>query len=98
MGLFDRFKKRVKQPSTEEEITVDENSAEAAAAIAERQNNLLKINNNNIGKEENQNIFETEDEWDNLDNESDQNPFLSNKSSKSFSIPSSMISLGVSKS
>ena len=46
MGLFDKFKKRVKDSSTEEEITVDENSAEAAAAIAKRQKNLLKINNN----------------------------------------------------
>jgi fused signal recognition particle receptor len=82
MGLFDRFKKRVKQPSTEEEITVDENSAEAAAAIAERQNNFLNINNDNIEKEMNHSTFETEDEWDNLDNESDQNPFLSNNSSK----------------
>ena len=28
------------------------------------------------------NIFETKDEWDNLDDELDQNPFLSNKSAK----------------
>ena len=82
MGLFDRFKKRVKQPSIAEEITADENSAEAVAAIAERQTNLLKINKNNNEKEEAQNIFETEDEWDNLDDELDQNPFLSNKSAK----------------
>ena len=82
MGLFDRFKKRVKQQSTEEKITVDENSAEAATAIAERQNNFRKISNDNIKKEEKQIIFETQDEWDNLDNESDQNPFLYNKSSK----------------
>ena len=79
MGLFDRFKKRVKQPSIAEEITADENSAEAVAAIAERQTNLLKINKNNNEKEEAQNIFETEDEWDNLDDELDQNQFLSNK-------------------
>ena len=82
MGLFDRFKKRVKQPSIEEEITVDENSAEAAAAIAERQNNFLKINNDSIDIEENQITFETQDEWDDLDNESNQSPFLYNKSSK----------------
>ena len=42
MGLFDRFKKRVKQSSTEEEITVDENSPEAAFAIAKRQKTSLK--------------------------------------------------------
>ena len=51
MGLFDRFKKRVKQPSTEEEITVDENSPEAAFAFAERQKNLLKINDNILRSE-----------------------------------------------
>ena len=81
MGLFDRFKKRVKQPSTEEEITVDENSPEAAFAIAERQKNLLKINDN-IQKEESQDNFTTQDEWDNMDHEPIQNPFLSNNSSK----------------
>ena len=81
MGLFDRFKKRVKQPSTEEEITVDENSPEAAFAIAERQKNLLKINDN-IQKEESQGNFTTQDEWDNMDHEPIQNPFLSNNSSK----------------
>ncbi len=81
MGLFDRFKKRVKQPSTEEEITVDENSPEAAFAIAERQKNLLKINDN-IQKEEIQDNFTTQDEWDNMDHEPIHNPFLSNKSSK----------------
>ena len=64
MGLFDRFKKRVKQSSTEEEITVDENSPEAAFAIAERQKNLLKINDN-IQKEESQGNFTTQEEWDN---------------------------------
>ena len=81
MGLFDRFKKRVKQSSTGEEITVDENSPEAAFAIAERQKNLLKINDN-IQKEESQGNFTTQDEWDNMDHEPIQNPFLSNKSSK----------------
>ena len=81
MGLFDRFKKRVKQSSTEEEITVDENSPEAAFAIAKRQKNLLKINDN-IQKEESQGNFTTQDEWDNMDHEPIQNPFLSNKSSK----------------
>jgi len=82
MGLFDRFKKRVKQPTTEEEITVDENSEEAALAIAEREKNLLKINNNIQKNEENQDIFEIKEEWDNLENETLQNPFLSSKSSK----------------
>ena len=82
MGLFDRFKKRVKQPTTEEEITVDENSEEAALAIAEREKNLLKINNDIQKNEENQDIFEIKEEWDNLENETLQNPFLSSKSSK----------------
>jgi len=82
MGLFDRFKKRVKQPTTEEEITADENSEEAALAIAEREKNLLKINNDIQKNEENQDIFETKEEWDNLENETLQNPFFSSKSSK----------------
>ena len=82
MGLFDRFKKRVKQPTTEEEITVDENSEEAALAIAEREKNLLKINNDIQKNEENQDIFEIKEEWDNLENETLQNPFVSSKSSK----------------
>ena len=82
MGLFDRFKKRVKQPTTEEEITADENSEEAALAIAEREKNLLKINNNIQKNEENQDIFEIKEEWDNLENETLQNPFFSSKSSK----------------
>ena len=33
MGLFDRFKKRFKK--TEEEVTVEENSAEAEEALAD---------------------------------------------------------------
>ena len=82
MGLFDRFKKRVKQPTTEEEITVDENSEEAALAIAEREKNLLKINSDIQKNEENEDIFEIKEEWDNLENETLQNPFLSSKSSK----------------
>ena len=82
MGLFDRFKKRVKQPTTEEEITVDENSEEAALAIAEREKNLLKINSDIQKNEEKEDIFEIKEEWDNLENETLQNPFLSSKSSK----------------
>lgn len=82
MGLFDRFKKRVKQPTTEEEITVDENSEEAALAIAEREKNLLKINSDIQKNEENEDIFEIKEEWDNLENETLQNPFVSSKSSK----------------
>jgi fused signal recognition particle receptor len=82
MGLFDRFKKRVKQPLTEEEITVDEDSIEGVSAIAERKKNLIMTSSNNIERKPIQDSFETQDEWDSIENESAPNPFLSNQSSK----------------
>jgi fused signal recognition particle receptor len=42
----------------------------------------LKINSDIQKNEENEDIFEIKEEWDNLENETLQNPFLSSKSSK----------------
>jgi len=83
MGLFDKFKKRVKETQVEHEITSEDNTIEAKLAIAQRKENLKKIKQENINKEEIIHSPEiVTEEWDEIDDKLINNPFSSQQNSK----------------
>ncbi len=66
MGLFDRFRKKVKQADDDTSIMVEEGSEEAEQAIADREEALKRLNQTADQPEE---TSETASEWDDFDDE-----------------------------
>ena len=73
MGLFDRFKRRVKEVADEvdtESLTVTEDSNEAKELIAAQQENLqTKIAQPEVSKSTNESIVTDDDDWEVLDHD-----------------------------
>ena len=69
MGLFDRFRKRVTEVASEvdtEELSADEDSLEAKAALVAAENHIENVNSPNSDLEISEAPVE-DDEWENLD-------------------------------
>lgn len=78
MGLFDRFRKKVKQAEDESSIMVEENTTEAMKAIAERDEALRKMSQMTTETVE---AVHVESKWDEFDEEI-SDPFSTPSSTK----------------
>jgi fused signal recognition particle receptor len=78
MGLFDRFRKKVKQADDDTSIIAEDGSEEADQAIAEREAALRRLNQ---VVDQPEGPPETTSEWDNLDDEV-SDPFSGPSNSK----------------
>ena len=78
MGLFDRFRKKVKQAEDESSIMVEENTTEAMKAIAERDEALRKMSQMMTETAE---AVHVESKWDEFDEEI-SDPFSTPSSTK----------------
>ena len=85
MGLFDRFKKKTKDAVDKNEITIEEDSAEAEEILQKREELLLAIEESKKQDKSIQDIQEQdleEDEWDDFSEELPENPFSKEKDKK----------------
>jgi len=78
MGLFDRFRKKVKQADVDSGIMVEEGSDEAEQAIANREEALSRLNQREPPSEH---TTESPSQWDELDDEI-EDPFSKPSNSK----------------
>jgi len=78
MGLFDRFRKKVKETDHESSIMAEEGSIEAKKAIANREEALRLLNKTESAPPESE---QTESEWDDFDDEIND-PFAAPSSPK----------------
>ena len=85
MGLFDRFKKKTKDAVDKNEITIEEDSAEAEEILQKREELLSAIEESKKQDKSIQDIQEQdleEDEWDDFSEELPENPFSKEKDKK----------------
>jgi len=85
MGLFDRFKKKTKDAVDKNEITIEEDSAEAEEILQKREELLSAIEESKKQKpsiEETQEHESGEDEWDDFSEDLSKNPFSKEKDKK----------------
>ena len=83
MGLFDKFKKRIKDSKIESDITAEEDTKEAKNAILDRKEKLNNIQIQNKDKQIDQNSNKViEEEWDDIPDKSITNPFYDKHNSK----------------
>jgi hypothetical protein len=83
MGLFDKFKKRIKDSKIESDITAGEDTKEAKNAILDRKEKLNNIQIQNKDKQIDQNSNKViEEEWDDIPDKSITNPFYDKHNSK----------------
>ncbi len=85
MGLFDRFKKKTKEAVDKNEITIEENSAEAEEILQKREELLTAIEESKKQDHSIKDIQEPEsgeDEWDDFSEDSPKNPFSKEKDKK----------------
>ena len=87
MGLFDKFKKRVKEKEVQREITIEENTKEALLAITQRRKRIEEMQKqeyNKINITQTNSLTNTplDDEWDDIDDNLVKNPFDTSKSSR----------------
>ncbi len=85
MGLFDRFKKKTKAAVDKNEITIEEDSAEAEEILQKREELLSAIEESKKQDKSIQDIQEQdleEDEWDDFSEELPENPFSKEKDKK----------------
>ncbi len=77
MGLFDKFKKRVKNPSIEHDITVEDGTKEAKLAIAKREKRIKNLEAKTSKPDVARPPSIIEDEWDEMPLDVLDNPFNS---------------------
>ncbi len=85
MGLFDRFKKKTKDAVDKNEITIEEDSAEAEEILQKREELLSAIEESKKTKpsiEDTQEHESEEDEWDDFSEDLSKNPFSKEKDKK----------------
>jgi len=85
MGLFDRFKKKTKDAADKNEITIEEDSAEAEEILQKREELLSAIEESKKPKlpiEDTQEHESEEDEWDDFSEDLSKNPFSKEKDKK----------------
>ena len=85
MGLFDRFKKKTKDAVDKNEITIEEDSAEAEEILQKREELLSAIEESKKTKpsiEDTQEHESEEDEWDDFSENLSKNPFSKEKDKK----------------
>mgnify|MGYP001413264198 FL=1 len=85
MGLFDRFKKKTKDAVDKNEITIEEDSAEAEEILQKREELLSAIEESkkqNLPTEDTQEHESGEDEWDDFSEDLSKNPFSKEKDKK----------------
>ena len=85
MGLFDRFKKKTKDAVDKNEITIEEDSAEAEEILQKREELLLAIEESKKQDKSIEDIQEQdleEDEWDDFSEDLSKNPFSKEKDKK----------------
>ncbi|MBC96026.1 signal recognition particle-docking protein FtsY [bacterium] len=85
MGLFDRFKKKTKDAVDKNEITIEEDSAEAEEILQKREELLSAIEESKKTKpsiEDTQEHELEEDEWDDFSEDLSKNPFSKEKDKK----------------
>jgi len=85
MGLFDRFKKKTKDAVDKNEITIEEDSAEAEEILQKREELLSAIEESKKQKpsiEDTQEHESGEDEWDDFSEDLSKNPFSKEKDKK----------------
>jgi fused signal recognition particle receptor len=85
MGLFDRFKKKTKDAVDKNEITIEEDSAEAEEILQKREELLSAIEESKKPKlpiEDTQEHESEEDEWDDFSEDLSKNPFSKEKDKK----------------
>tara|TARA_B100001079_G_scaffold268880_1_gene280061 strand:+ start:3946 stop:5220 length:1275 start_codon:yes stop_codon:yes gene_type:complete len=85
MGLFDRFKKKTKDAVDKNEITIEEDSAEAEEILQKREELLSAIEESkkqNPPTEDTQEHESGEDEWDDFSEDLSKNPFSKEKDKK----------------
>ena len=85
MGLFDRFKKKTKDAVDKNEITIEEDSAEAEEILQKREELLSAIEESKKQKpsiEDTQEHESEEDEWDDFSEDLSKNPFSKEKDKK----------------
>ena len=85
MGLFDRFKKKTKDAVDKNEITIEEDSAEAEEILQKREELLLAIEESKKQDKSIEDVQEQdleEDEWDDFSEDLSKNPFSKEKDKK----------------
>ena len=86
MGLFDRFKKKTKDAVDKNEITIEEDSAEAEEILQKREELLSAIEESKKPKpsieDTQEHESDEEDEWDDFSEDLSKNPFSKEKDKK----------------
>jgi fused signal recognition particle receptor len=86
MGLFDRFKKKTKDAVDKNEITIEEDSAEAEEILQKREELLSALEESKKPKpsieDTQEHESDEEDEWDDFSEDLSKNPFSKEKDKK----------------